>query len=156
MKPGIHIGQSAEIEITVTPDMQASFGGGVVHQLFSTSSLIQHLEWAARKIIEPYLEPYEEAMGSHVEVSHLMLTLTGMNVRVKACVHEIRDKKVVCEVEAFNIRGKIARGTITQSIVEKAWLDKKMKEMLLINQLSTQTRTASQSSQLDSGGTLMP
>lgn len=146
MKPGIHIDQSAEIEITVTPDMQVSFGGKIIHELYSTSWLVQHMEWTARKIIEPYLQPHEEAMGSHVEVSHLMLTLIGMQVRIKACVHEIRDNKVVCEVEAFNIRGKIARGMITQSIVEKTWLDKKMKEMSLINQLSNSTQAASPSS----------
>jgi fluoroacetyl-CoA thioesterase len=142
MKSGLRIGQSAEIEVTVTEEMQASFGREMIHNLYSTSWLVHHMEWASRKLIEPYLEPHEEGMGSHVEVSHLMLTLTGMKVRVKAVVYEIRDKKIVCEVEAFNIRGKIGKGTITQSIVEKTWLDKKKKEMSIINQLASETEPA--------------
>lgn len=137
MKPGLKIGDSAEIEIKVTRDMRAAFGGITVHELFSTSSLVHHMEWAARKVLEQYLESDEEAMGYHVEVTHLMLTLIDMSVRVKATVTEIREKRIVCEVEAFNLRGKIARGLVTQSLVEKEWLDKKMKEMSVVNQIAS-------------------
>ncbi len=62
-------------------------------------------------------------MVSHVEVSHMTLTVIGMTVRVKATVSEIRDKKIVCDVEAFNTRGKIARGTVSLSITERTWLE---------------------------------
>lgn len=138
MKEGLKAGDWAEVEISVTKDMQASFAGQTIHELYSTSSLVHDMEWAARKVLAPYLEPDEEAMGSHVEVSHLMLTPVGMKVKVRATVKEIRDKKIVCEVEAFNRRGKIARGTVTQSLIEKEWLDKKVKEMTLVHQLSLQ------------------
>lgn len=147
MKSGLAIGQTAEFEILVTKDMRAEFVGVAVHELYSTSDLVNHIEWAARKILIPYLESHEEGMVSHVEVSHLTLTVPGMKVRVKAIVSEIRDKKIVCDVEAFNTRGKIARGTVTQSIIEKSWLDKKMKELSIINQLSLQFNEASVSSE---------
>lgn len=147
MKSGLAIGQAAEFEILVTKDMRAEFVGVTVHELYSTSDLVNHIEWAARKVLIPYLESYEESMVSHVEVSHLTLTVPGMTVRVKATVSEIRDKKIVCDVEAFNTRGKIARGTVTQSIIEKSWLDKKMKELSIINQLSLQFNEASVSSE---------
>jgi predicted thioesterase len=139
MITGLKIGSSKEIELTVTPEMRASFVGETVHDLYSTSWLVHHMEWAARQLLLPYLSPTQEAMGSSIEVSHLMLTLPGMKVRLHARVIEIRDNKVVSEIEASNQRGKIARGTFTQSIVEKSWLDKKMKEMALIHNLSTQS-----------------
>ncbi|HEY9869215.1 MAG TPA: thioesterase family protein [Candidatus Obscuribacterales bacterium] len=138
MKPGLTTGQTAEVEITVTADMLAAFNGEPVHDLYSTSALVHHMEWASRRLLLPYLEDHEEGMGSHVEVSHLALTLPGMKVRVKARVIEVRENKVVCEVEAFNPRGKIARGTVTQAVVEKSWLARKIKELSLIHQLAQQ------------------
>jgi fluoroacetyl-CoA thioesterase len=143
MKPGLTPGLTAELEVTVSPDMVAHFGGQVVHNLFSTSALVQSMEWAARRLIEPFLESHEEAMANHIEVSHLAMTLPTTDVLVRATLTEIRDRKIICDVEAFNSRGKLARGTVTQALVEKTWLDKKMKELALINQLSRQFDKAS-------------
>lgn len=139
MLPGLKQGQSAELEVTVTDDMLAAFGGEVVHQLYSTSALVHHMEWAARKTILPYLEGHEEGMGSHVEVSHRMLTLPGMKVRLVATVMEVTANKVECEVEAFNSRGKIARGTVVQAIVAKQWLTDKMRELSVIEKIKKET-----------------
>ena len=136
MKPGLKTGQIAEIEVEISNAMLANFDGRPVHNLYSTSALVNHMEWVARKVILPFLEEHEEVMNSHVEVSHLTLSLPGMKVRVKASISEIRDKKIVCDIEAFNSRGKIARGSITQSLIEKQWLDRKMKELSIINQLA--------------------
>ena len=136
MKPGLKIGETAEVEITVTTDLVARFEGETVHELYSTSSLVHHLEWAARRTILPYLEDDEEGMGCHVDVSHLAMTIPGMKVRVKATVTDVRDNKVFCDVEAFNQRGKIARATVTQAVVNKSWLDKKIRELTLIHQLA--------------------
>ncbi len=138
MKAGLAIGHTAEIDILVTKDMRPEFVGEAVHDLYSTSDLVNHIEGAAHKCLRPFLETTEEGMVSHVEVSHLTLTVTGMSVRVKATVSEIRDKKIVCDVEAFNTRGKIARGTVTLSITERGWLENKMRELSLINELAKQ------------------
>lgn len=136
MKPGLKVGLSAEMEITVSSDMLAAFDGQTVHKLYSTSNLVHHMEWVARRILEPYFEEHEEGMGYYAAVSHLMPTICGMKVKLKATVRKIKDKKITCEVEAFNPRGKIARGTIVQAIVEKSWLENKIKEMTLVHQLA--------------------
>ncbi len=113
-----------------------------MHDLYSTYTLVHHMEWAARKTILPYLENNEHGIGYHVEVSHLALTLPGMKVRIKATVSDYHDNKVTCDVEAYNSRGKIARGAMTQAIVDKAWLERKMKELSLIHQLSQNAEPA--------------
>lgn len=142
MKPGLKEGQTAEVEVTVTKDMLAAFDGDLVHELFSTSALIHHMEHAARKTILPYLEDHEEGMGCHINASHRMLTLPGMKVRLVATVIDIRDSKVECEVEAFNSRGKIARGTVVQAIVDKSWLSNKMREMQVVESIREQAEQA--------------
>jgi fluoroacetyl-CoA thioesterase len=133
VKAGLQIGQTAEMEFTVTPEMRAQFGGEIVHDLLSTSTLVHYTEWVARLIILPYIEEHEEGMGSHVDISHLMMTPVGMKIQLKATVTAIRDNKVECEVEACNFRGKVAKATITQAIVQKQWLENKIREMALIN-----------------------
>jgi fluoroacetyl-CoA thioesterase len=132
MKSGLKKGQTAEIEFVVTADMFARFPTGVVHELLSTSALMQQMEWAARQIILPYLEPHEEGMGARVEVHHSMLTPEGITVTVKATVVEVHNNKIECEVEASHFRGKVAKGTVVQAIVEKSWIDKKIREMEVV------------------------
>jgi fluoroacetyl-CoA thioesterase len=129
----MHVGQVSEIEVVVTPEMGAAFEGEPVHPLYSTSSLVHHMEWAARKTILPFLEPHEEGMGIHVDVHHTMMTPIGMKIKVRATVSEIRDTKIECEVEAFNWRGKLAKGVVVQSIVQKSWLEQKIREMKVVN-----------------------
>jgi len=138
MKPGISVGQTAELEVEITPDMTAAFEGITVHDLYSTSCLVHHMEFAARKLILDYLEPHEEGMGCHVQVSHLAPTLPGMLVKLKATITGIRDNKIQTEVEASNVRGKIARGEVTQAIIEKEWLEKRMKELSIVQNISTE------------------
>ncbi len=116
MKAGLLNGQSIELEVTVTRDMLAEFDGQAVNDLYATSALVHN-----------------------IEISHLMLTVTGMKVKLKATATEIRENKIVCEIEAHNVRGKLAKGTVTQVIVENHWLDKKVKEMSIINNLASES-----------------
>lgn len=143
MKPGLKEGNTAEVEVTVSPDMLARFENDAVYELYSTSDLIHHMEWAARQTITPYLEEHEAGIGCHVSVSHRMLTLCGMKVLLKATVTDVRDNKVECEVEAFNARGKLARGTVVQAIVDRQWLEKKMLEMSVIANITNEPQISS-------------
>jgi predicted thioesterase len=142
MKPAIKVGQSAEVEIIVTAAMQAQFNQEVVHSLYSTATLVNHMEWAARKAILPYLDEHEEAMGSMVEVHHLLPTLTNMQVKVIATISNIKDKKVECEVEAFNSRGKIGKGRIVQAIVDKKWLQNKIAEISVVEHIKADQQSS--------------
>jgi predicted thioesterase len=139
MKPGLCNGHTSEIEIAVTRDMLAEFDGQIVNDLYATSALVHNIEQVTRQLLVPFLEPHEQLVTSYIEISHLILTVTGMRVKLKAIATEIRDNKIVCEIEAHNVRGKIAKGTITQAIVEKHWLDNKVKEMSIINNLASET-----------------
>lgn len=145
MKPGLAIGQTTTIELDVSWDMIVRYEGKIVHELYSTSALVHHMELSARKLIWPYLDDSEECMGCHVEVSHLAMTLPGMKVTIVSKIADIRENKVEVEVEASNIRGKIARGTVTHAVIEKAWLQNRMKEISVIQNIAA-TELASSSS----------
>lgn len=139
MKPGLSTGQYKELEVSVTRDMLAEFDGHDVTDLYATSALVHNIERVTHDLLVPFLEGNEQAVTTYIEISHLMLSVTGMIVKLKATAVEIRENKIVCEIEAFNVRGKIAKGTVTQVIVEKTWLDKKVKEMSIINNLASES-----------------
>jgi fluoroacetyl-CoA thioesterase len=139
MKAGLLNGQSIELEVTVTRDMLAEFDGQAVNDLYATSALVHNIEQVCHKLLSPFLESHEQVVTSYIEISHLMLTVTGMKVKLKATATEVRENKIVCEIEAHNVRGKLAKGSVTQVIVENNWLDKKVKEMSIINNLASES-----------------
>jgi len=126
VKPGMKIGQTAVVQATVTPDMFAQFGGQVVHPAYSTVSMVYHMEWAARKIILPYLEDHEEGIGGAVSVKHISPTTEGETVTVTATLTEIRDNIIITKVEARNERELIGIGEVKQVILPK----ERIKQML--------------------------
>lgn len=117
--------------------MVAQFDGKVVHHLYSTSSLVHHMEWVARLIILDYLEDDEEGMGSRVSVAHMSPTLPGMKVKLTAVVCELIDNRVNCEVMAATAHGLIAKGRVEQRIVKRAWIETKMEELAKLEASAT-------------------
>jgi len=126
MKPGMKIGQKATITAAVTPDMFASFEGKVVHPAYSTVSMVYHMEWAARQIILPYLEPHEEGIGGAVSVKHLAPTPEGETVTVTATLTELRGRAVVTEVIVQNSKEVVGQGEVTQFILDKSEIQKRL------------------------------
>lgn len=108
------------VRVTVTPEMLATFEElGPVHPLYATWSMVRHMELACRKIILPYLEPDEDAVGYSISVTHLAPTGAGDQVTAHARLVEVTGRKVFCAVEAFNSKEKIGEGTQVQVLVRK-------------------------------------
>jgi fluoroacetyl-CoA thioesterase len=127
MKPGLRIGDRQEIFIPVREEMQARFDDGPVHPLYGTASLINHMEWAARQHILPYLESNEEGVGYHVDIRHLKPTPIGATVRVLSTVTGLTENRVISRVEAWNAHDKIGEGTLIQALVSKETLYSEIK-----------------------------
>lgn len=126
LKQGLETGMSATITVEVTPEMYAQFDGKVVHQAYSTVSLVYHLEWVSRLIILPYLENDEEGMGGAVTAKHIAPATLGEVVTLTATVTEIKDKNVYTKVEARKNDKLIGTGEVKQVILKK----KKITELL--------------------------
>lgn len=119
-------GTEAVTEFTVGPDMYPAFEGRVVHEVLGTAALVHQMEWAARKVLLPVLEPGEEGVGTHVSVRHLAPAFPGERVTVRARALEgATSRELVCQVEAFTDRTRIGEGTVGQAILPLA----RLKEM---------------------------
>jgi fluoroacetyl-CoA thioesterase len=121
MKSGLAEGDTATIMTEVTPAMHAQFEGDVVHPVYSTVSMVYHMEWASRKIILPYLEDGEEGMGAKVTVEHMAPAGTGSKLEIKAAVIKYERNIILTEVIVRDFKNDriIGRGEVKQVVLPK-------------------------------------
>ncbi len=130
MKEGLRPGTEATVTITVTPEMLATFEElGPVHPLYATWSMVRHMELACRKIILPYLEADEDAVGHSIKVTHRAPTAVGEQVTAHARLLKVDGRRIVCAVEAHNRREQIGEGTQVQMLVRKDQLRARIREL---------------------------
>lgn len=126
MRSPILPGEEAVVEFDVRPGMEAAFEGRVIHPVLATWWLVHYMELAARRVLEPHLEPDEEGAGIGVNVRHLGPAPVGSHVVVRARATECDGRKLVCEVEASCEHGPVGRGTVYQAVWPRADLRERM------------------------------
>ena len=95
-------------------------------EVFATGYLVGFLEWACIKAINPYLDfPYEQTVGTHINVSHQAATPAGLNVTANVELIEIEGRKLTFKVEAHDGIDLISQGTHERFIVHKEKFDSK-------------------------------
>ena len=108
---------TAEIAVTVTPDMTVGYFVADMPRVYATPIMILHMEMASGSAIAGHLPNGFVSVGMDVKVRHLAATPVGRTVRATARVLEIDRKSVVFEVEAWDGDRKIGDGTHRRGIV---------------------------------------
>ena len=133
MRAGLVPGLRGEIELAVTDAMVARFDElGLVHPVYATWMMAKHMEEASRKVILPFLEDDEEAVGHAIDIVHLAPTAVGDPVRVRAVLDHIEDRRIHCKLEAFNQRERIGEGHTIQVVLSRRQLQEKLREIRAI------------------------
>ena len=101
----------------VDEGMLARFGDRPIHPVLSTWSLVYHLEWVARCLLERCLESGEEGAGAGVDVRHLAPAPLGAEVFVEAELLRQESGRFVCAVRASCDGRPIATGTVYQAVL---------------------------------------
>lgn len=123
MKPGLVPGASAQVSVTVTAAMCPHFHGTLVHPVLATWYVVHHMEVAGRMLLEPFLEPGEEAVGAHISVDHRSPAPIGSRVVVTAEAVECRPHRLTCAVRAASGDRLIATGRFVQILMPAARLE---------------------------------
>jgi fluoroacetyl-CoA thioesterase len=110
--------ESAEVRFVVEPGMAAAFGGVTIHPVLSTWSLVHHLEWAARRLLEPHLEPGEQGIGIGVNVRHRAPAPVGAEVVARAFAPVVVGTHLRCRVEARLGDRVVGEGEVHQAVVD--------------------------------------
>lgn len=98
-------------------------------EVFATGFLVDFLEWACIKAINPHLDwPSEQTVGTHIDVSHTAATPAGFEVTAKAKLIEVDGRRLIFEVEAHDGIDLISKGRHERFVINKDKFNSKMKE----------------------------
>ena len=95
-----------------------SLGSGNV-PVFATISMIGLMEKTCLESVLPFLEPGQDTVGVHVNVSHSKATPAGMKVWCESELVEIDRRRLVFRVAAYDEVGIIGEGTHERFIIDK-------------------------------------
>jgi len=103
---------------SVTEDKLASSLGSGKVSVLATVMMIALMEETCVESVEPYLEPGQGTVGTHVNVSHCSATPKGLNYRVESELVEIDRRRLVFNVRAYDDCGLIGEGTHERFIID--------------------------------------
>ena len=115
------IGMTYTLDFIVNPSMTARLDTIEIHKVCSTVTMIYFAELAARKAIEPYFDPLENAIGGGINLVHKGMAAIGENVSMTATIMSFDGKILICDIEA-KISGSdfiLCKGTQTQIVLNK-------------------------------------
>jgi fluoroacetyl-CoA thioesterase len=134
MNKKILTGSIKERKISVNRGQSTSFlweGENV----FSTPSMIAEMEETCRLLLKQQFLQDEgwDSVGTLVNVKHLKATPVGAEVKLRAKVIDVNDRKVTFEVDAMDKIEKIGEGLHERTIINvpefKERFDKKVKKL---------------------------
>ena len=87
--------------------------------VFSTPSMIAEMEETCRLLLkEEFLQDEDwDSVGTLVNIRHLKATPVGTEVKLKARVIDVKDKRVTFEVDAFDKIEKIGEGLHERTVI---------------------------------------
>lgn len=95
-----------------------TLGSGNV-PVYATISMIGLMEKTCLGSVLPFLEPGQDTVGTHVNVSHCSATPVGMKVWCDSELVEIDRRRLVFRVSAYDEVGLIGEGTHERFIIDK-------------------------------------
>jgi fluoroacetyl-CoA thioesterase len=123
----IPIGVRGTYTLRVEPRHLAdSFKDGILPPVFSTPYLVLIMENAALNAIKQYLEPGESAVGTRVELRHLVATPVGREVTGHAEVIRTEGRRIEFRIWATDAIEHIGTGTHERTAVNVTRIIEKM------------------------------
>lgn len=117
---GLERGLSAEVERRVGADDLASALGSGGMGVLGTPALVALCEAAAYLAVAPVLEEGQSSVGTRIDLEHLAPTPPGLIVHARATLVAIQGRRLQFEIEAWDERRPVGRGTHERVVVEVA------------------------------------
>lgn len=120
MQIGPARGETATLDVLVTPEMAPQTANGATAPVYGTVAMVGHMEEVCRIILVPHLEEGEDAVGRGFDVTHRQPAPIGAELTLTATVAEVRPQRLKCEVLVRQGTRLIARGSLEQRVVRMA------------------------------------
>jgi predicted thioesterase len=105
--------------MTVTEDDTAERWGSGLVPVLGTPTLVAIMENAAVKALNGHLPPGQTSVGGRMDIRHLAPTPVGMDVTVRAELMEVKGRRLVFQVEAWDEVEKIGEATHERFVVDE-------------------------------------
>ena len=121
----LHVGLTGRADKTVQPqDLADQVGSGDLPVL-ATPIMAALMEEAAVDCVREALDPTSSSVGIRLDISHLAATPKGKRVQAQAELTEVKGKKLIFAVQAWDETELIGQGTHERVIVNRqAFLDR--------------------------------
>ena len=106
--------------------LASTFKDSILPPVFSTPYLILIMENAALNAVKAYLEAGESAVGTHIDVRHLVATPVGREVIGHAEVTGTEGRRVFFRVWATDATEEIGSGSHERMVVSTARIVERM------------------------------
>ena len=119
-KPAIAVpvGSEGSASLTVAPEHLANrLKDVILPPVLATPVMIMLMENAALNALRPYFAPGETAVGTRVDVRHLVATPLGRTVSARARVTSVEGRRISFAVEAHDDRRLIGAGVHERALI---------------------------------------
>ena len=113
----IEPGLRGQREITVGPEHLASRAGNFGSEVLSTHELVLLIELAARDAVEDLLPEGKITVGTAINIRHMGAVPLGTRVRAEARLRQVRGKRLIFDVKAYDDWEKVCEGENEQRII---------------------------------------
>jgi fluoroacetyl-CoA thioesterase len=115
----IQVGAKGSFTLRVEPEHLANrFKDATLPPVLATPVMIMVMENAALNAIRPYLDPGESAVGTAVDIRHLVATPQGRLVTGTAEVTKVDGRRVAFAVRATEGANEIGVGTHQRAVID--------------------------------------
>jgi fluoroacetyl-CoA thioesterase len=119
--PSIPVGATGQFILHVGEEHLANrFKDSMLPPVLATPVMILAMENAALNAIKPYLAPGMTAVGSRIDVAHLLPTPAGRDVHARAQVTKVDGKRLEFTVSATDGAEEIGKGTHERIVIDIA------------------------------------
>jgi predicted thioesterase len=116
----ITVGAEAEATTVVTREVTVRHFHANMPEVYGTPFMIYLMEVAASNAIQPGLPAGWVSVGVDVNIRHLAPTPVGRTVTARAKVTKVTDKLIEFEVQAYDGKNLIGKGTHSRAPVNLA------------------------------------
>lgn len=126
MKPGLSAGLThsetiAVDERVVVPALAPVLPGlESMPPVLATAWMVGFVEWSCIRAIGPFLEPGEQSVGTHVDLSHVAATPLGFTVTSEVRLASVERRKLRFEVTCRDDADVICKGFHNRFVIDRA------------------------------------
>ena len=121
-----------EKTIIVEPKHIASHLGSGGVPVYTTPSMVLHMEETSREAVDHLLGPGRATVGAFMGVRHLAPTPLGMKVRIRSELVKVEGRMLTFKVEAWDEVEKIGEAEHVRAVIDLARFGEKIEKKRLL------------------------